>query len=258
MLIGAKLLPALVAATTFAAVLPACGAGGQSRHDPAAARPVTTHPPSTDPAPVPVTAEPAYTVVARMHGDAPASVLPGEPPVAKVPGSWYGYPSVLPVIGERPGWVEVREAQRPNGSTAWIPLAYASISTTPYFLVVHLSSMHLLVYENGVLAMSLPTGVGTPSQPTVTGQFFLTMKVPAPSPGYGPFVWVTSAHSDVITDWEQSGDAIVAIHGPIDAVADRLIGSSGGRISHGCLRLHDADLARLAVIPPGTPLDIGL
>ena len=82
------------------------------------------------------------------------------------------------------------------------------------------------------------------------------MKVPAPNPGYGPFVLVTSDHSDTISDWQNSGDAIIAIHGPISSNADTLIGTAGAAISHGCVRLHDADLAQLAMLPPGTPVTV--
>ena len=33
-------------------------------------------------------------------------------------------------------------------------------------------------------------------------------------------------------------------------------GTSGARISHGCIRLHDQALERLAEVPPGTPIDV--
>jgi hypothetical protein len=122
--------------------------------------------------------------------------------------------------------------------------------------VVSLATRQLEVFEHGYPVLDFPAGIGAPSEPTVTGQFFVTMKVPPPSPGYGPFVLVTSAHSDTITDWERSGDGIIAIHGPITAEDDALIGTTGAAISHGCIRLHDADLAELADIPPGTPLDV--
>ena len=78
----------------------------------------------------------------------------------------------------------------------------------------------------------------------------MTMQVPAPTAGYGPFVLVTSAHSDLHMDWDDSGDAIIAIHGPITSYDDSLIGTTGAAISHGCIRLHDADLAQLNTIPP--------
>jgi lipoprotein-anchoring transpeptidase ErfK/SrfK len=173
-----------------------------------------------------------------------------------VPASWYGYRSVLPVMSSTPGWVKVREAQRPNESTAWVPAADVTLSTDPYYLVVSLATEHLQLFLHGYPVLDVPVGVGLPATPTVTGTFFIAMKVPAPSPGYGPFVLVTSAHSNTWTDWEGSGDGIIAIHGPIDASADQLIGTTGARVSNGCIRLHDADLARLAVVPVGTPLEI--
>lgn len=199
---------------------------------------------------------PPETAVATTDGAIPGSAAPGEAPDMTVPASWFGYPSVLPVIGQTPGWLEVRLAQRPNESTTWVPAGDVTLSTTPYRLVLDLSTEHLAVYDAGQEILNFPAGIGTPDDPTVTGSYFITMKVPPPDPGYGPFVLVTSAHSDAITDWEGSGDAIIAIHGPIDAYDDSLIGTTGAQISHGCVRLHDADLAQLAMIPPGTPLDI--
>ena len=47
-----------------------------------------------------------------------------------------------------------------------------------------------------------------------------------------------------------------AIHGPITSYDDSLIGTTGAAISHGCIRLHDADLAQLSMIPAGTPITV--
>ncbi len=258
---------ALAVSSLFVAALALGGCGSSLRApDPvgapaagelAAAAAVT--PPVSDgttPTPVRSTPEPAVTELATLTVAAPASLLPGGLPIATVPASWYGYPSVLPVLDRRPGWLLVREAQRPNDSTAWIPAADATLSSSTYYLVADLSTLRMTEFHDGYPVSTFPTGAGAPSSPTATGHFFVTMKVPAPSSGYGPFVLVTSGHSNTITDWEESGDAIVAIHGPIDATADRLIGATGARVSEGCLRLHDGDLARLADIPAGTPLDI--
>lgn len=204
----------------------------------------------------PAPAVPKRTLVATLKGDAPGSPSPASTPTQTVPGSWYGYTSVLPVVAKAQGWIEVRLAQRPNESTAWIPAADATMSVVHSAVVVDLATTHLSVYERGKQIADFPAGVGTPDTPTPLGDFFVTMTVPAPSAGYGPFVLVTSAHSDAITDWDNSGDAIVAIHGPIDAAADARIGTTGAAVSDGCVRLHDADLAQLASIPPGTPVEI--
>ena len=77
---------------------------------------------------------------------------------------------------------------------------------------------------------------------------------PTSAPGYGAFIMVTSAHSDTISDWEGSGDAVIGIHGPLGS--GQVIGTTGARISHGCIRLHEAALLRLREVPPGTPIDI--
>jgi lipoprotein-anchoring transpeptidase ErfK/SrfK len=102
--------------------------------------------------------------------------------------------------------------------------------------------------------MSAPAGVGTAQDPTPTGNFFVALYASPPSAAWGPFVMVTSGHSNAISDYEESGDAIVAIHGPLGA--DAAIGTSGARVSHGCVRLHDSDLVRLRSVPVGTPVQI--
>ena len=200
---------------------------------------------------------PASTLVATTNGAIPGYATAGATtPSMTVPGSWYGYPSILPVIATAKGWLEVRLAQRPNGSTTWVQQSDVTLSNTPYAIVVDLATMHLLVYDGGTQIFDFPAGIGAPDDPTPPGQYFMPMQYPAPDPSYGPFVLVTSDHSDTIADWENSGDAIIGIHGPITSYDDSLIGTTGAAISHGCIRLHDADLAQLSVIPAGTPIDI--
>jgi len=221
----------------------------------AAPAPTTTT--TVAPAAPGVTAPAASTLVATTNGSIPGYAAPDAPaPSMTVPGTWYGYPSVLPVITTEPGWLYVRLAQRPNGSTIWVRQSDVTLSSTPYSMVVDLTTMHLYVFDSGTQVFDFPAGVGAPNDPTPTGHYFMPMQYPSPGPGYGPFVLVTSDHSDSITDWENSGDAIIGIHGPIDPYDDSLIGTTGAAISHGCIRLHDADLAQLSVIPAGTPIDV--
>jgi hypothetical protein len=96
--------------------------------------------------------------------------------------------------------------------------------------------------------------VGTSAVPTPVGNYFVAFYEAPPTPGYGAFVMVTSDHSESISDWEGSGDAVIGIHGPLGGAA--LIGADGARISHGCIRLKDSALLRLRVVPAGTPIDI--
>ena len=198
-----------------------------------------------------VTTELATLTKTATRYASPGLVSPGT-----IPAFWYGRPSVLPVIAAKPGWVKVRLAQRPNQSTAWVPASDVRLSSTPYRIVITLSTMRLALYDHGKLVFSAPAGIGTTDDPTPAGHYFVAFdeSPPQPNPGYGPFIIVTSDHSQAISDWEGSGDAVIGIHGPLGE--DSQIGTAGARISHGCIRLHDAALQKLSNLPAGTPIDI--
>jgi lipoprotein-anchoring transpeptidase ErfK/SrfK len=222
---------------------------------PATTAPITAPPPvasTTTPAPPQV---PVSTVLAAPNGTIHTFSTPGGAQIGTV-GLWYGYRLVLPVVAEQPEWLQVRLPQRPNQSTAWVKAADVTLSSTSYRIVVSLSATHLTVYRAGFPILRFPAGIGTTATPTVTGSYFVAVHESHVAAPYGPFVLDTSAHSEAIQSWEGAGDAIIAIHGPITATADARIGTTGTRISNGCIRLHDSDLAQLAVIPVGTPVDI--
>jgi hypothetical protein len=194
------------------------------------------------------------SLVATLTETTPDFATPGGPQTGSVPATWYGAPSALPVLAQDDGYLEIRLAQRPNGSTAWIASSAATLSSTPYKIVIDLTTEHLMLYKAGRLVMSAPAGVGTAQDPTPTGNFFVVLFASPPSAAWGPFVLVTSGHSDAISDYEESGDAIMAIHGPLGA--DAAIGTTGARVSHGCVRLHDVDLVQLRTVPVGSPVQI--
>jgi len=247
----------LLAAVTIAVsvgwlLAPGGGPSGPKARPPRAApaRLAVRHGPTATPSAAP----PATTTLATVLRSTPSYASPGQPAKDTVPVNWYGRPSVLPVIGTKPGWVRVRLAQRPNGATAWLPDRDVKLGSTPYRIVVHTATMHVALYKYGQLVFSAPAGVGTVDDPTPPGEYFVAFDEPPPGPGYGPFVMVTSAHSQTISDWEGSGDAVIGIHGPLGM--DAAIGTAGARISHGCIRLHDQVLEKLTAVPPGTPIDV--
>jgi lipoprotein-anchoring transpeptidase ErfK/SrfK len=195
-----------------------------------------------------------YTLLASPQGNIPGYAGPGKKQVRVVSASYDGSPLTMPVIAQSQGYLQVRLPMRPNGQTTWVKLANVSTTATPYRIVVNLKATHLLVYYKGTQILNVPVGVGTVADPTPTGNFFVAFFAAPPDPGYGPFVMVTTAHSNTITDWEQSGDAMIAIHGPIGA--DAQIGKHGARISHGCIRMHVPDQRHMQNIPTGTPIQI--
>ncbi len=56
---------------------------------------------------------------------------PGGPPDGTIPATWYGGVSALPVIADKAGWLEVRLATRPNGSTGWVQQGNVTVTATP-------------------------------------------------------------------------------------------------------------------------------
>ena len=72
---------------------------------------------------------------------------------------------------------------------------------------------------------------------------------PSNAPVYGPFALGTSAYAPTLSEWP--GGGVVGIHGTNEP---QLI---PGRPSHGCVRMRDADIARLwSLIGLGTPIQI--
>ena len=66
---------------------------------------------------------------------------------------------------------------------------------------------------------------------------------------YGPLAYITSATSDTLTDWP--GGGLVGVHGTNSP------GIIPGRISHGCVRLKNADILKLEkLMEVGTPITI--
>ena len=87
----------------------------------------------------------------------------------RCPGQWWEASSILPVIAQQPGWVEVRLAQRPNESVAWVPSADLSLASDPYYILVDLGATHLHLFKQGRQVGSFPAGIGVPSAPTPPG-----------------------------------------------------------------------------------------
>jgi lipoprotein-anchoring transpeptidase ErfK/SrfK len=198
----------------------------------------------------------ASTLVASFASDATRFDAPNGTEAGVVAAEWHGRPSILPVVDQKPGWVQVRLAERPNGSTAWVRRSDVVLATTPYRVEIDVATTRLRVYKEGEQILDAPAGLGTEDAPTTVGNFFVAFlqEPPDTTSGWGPFVVVTSSHSETISDFQSSGDAVAAIHGPLGA--DDEIGETGAYVSHGCIRLHLDDLDVLRDLPAGTPIDV--
>lgn len=94
------------------------------------------------------------------------------------------------------------------------------------------------------------TGLGSSAWPTPRGEFYVRNKLTDfASPMYGSVAFGTSARSADLTDWPAGG--YVVIHGTDEP---ELL---PGHVSHGCIRMRNADILRLSkLMPVGTPITI--
>ncbi|MCL1898361.1 MAG: L,D-transpeptidase [Micrococcales bacterium] len=217
--------------------------------------PSPTPSPTPRPSPSPTATKPAgITELAHLPEEFESFAKPGDEAGEMTTGDWWGYPLIVPIIDKNQGFLQVRLPWRPNESTTWVREEGLEITTTPYRLEVSVTQYRVRLFFEDNLRFEVPAGVGVDSTPTPKGHFYITMFAPGPSAGYGEEVIALSAHSETITNWQGSGDAITAIHGPLGA--DAIISDGGGQFTNGCIRVLLTDLERLVVVPVGTPVDI--
>lgn len=148
-------------------------------------------------------------------------------------------------------WVHARLAVLPDGLTGWIPRsALGGWNFVDTRVVVDRADLTLTLYRAGKKVFRTQIGIGKPSTPTPTGQFYVRDRLTAyASPEYGPLAFGTSARSPYVTDWPAGG--FIGIHGTDQP---ELI---PGRVSHGCIRLRNAAILKLGkLMPVGTPVTI--
>ena len=148
-------------------------------------------------------------------------------------------------------WTRVRLPVLPNNTIGWVPRsALGLLSVVRTRLVVDLERLTATLYRAGRRIFSAGIGVGSPAWPTPRGEFYIRNRLASyASPFYGPVAFGTSARSEVLTDWPAGG--FVGIHG---TNRPELL---PGRVSHGCIRMRNQDILRLArLLPVGTPLTI--
>jgi L,D-transpeptidase catalytic domain len=185
-----------------------------------------------------------------------AAPSPRARPVARIPTRTpEGTDNLMPALARQTvrgrQWVKVRLAMLPNGTTGWVRRetlgGYEVVRT---HLFVNRARRRLRLERRGRTIMRARIGVGQPRWPTPRGRFLIRNRLRGfTSSAYGPVAFGTSARSAVLTDWP--GGGFIGIHG-----TDRpsLV---PGAVSHGCIRLRNRDILRLARrMPVGTPLTI--
>jgi hypothetical protein len=220
---------------------------------------------------LPTPVQPAFTPVAtalpRAHDYHFAPILhatvvrrrpaPGSAPVGRVATRTpEGTENIVPVLGRRLDatgrlWVRVRVPALPTNAVGWVRRdSLGGYGTVDSHLVVDLERLTAVLYDGGRAVFRASIGAGAPAWPTPRGQFYVRDRLTSLDPDtYGPLAFGTSARSRVLTDWP--GGGYIGIHGTDQP---QLI---PGRISHGCIRLRNADILRLGrLMPVGTPVTV--
>jgi lipoprotein-anchoring transpeptidase ErfK/SrfK len=226
------------------AALAGCG-GGSGGGDRAAgsAGEAGTDPPATPPTIV-ARADAALDVRAEPDGAEVIATLP--------PTTTFGSPRALGVLEQRDGWLHVAVPVRPNGTTGWVPADGVQLVSVSHALTVDLAARTLTLTDAGEVVLTTPVAIGTEEFPTPTGTFYVVDKLDTGDDGgaYGPIALGLSGFSDVLTEFA-GGDGQVGIHGTNDP------GTIGEAVSHGCVRVPNDVIVRLAEeLPLGTPVTI--
>ncbi len=196
-----------------------------------------------------------------MHG---LIVTPiGEPQVHTNPNSTspttqvnrvnrFGVTTVFAVVGDESSpWIEVLLPTRPNGATGWVRRSQVTVTATDLRVFVDLGKRRLTVKRADRTLIEVAVAIGTVANPTPKGASYVTVLVDTGNPNgtYGPYAYGLALHSDTLSEFGGSNGQ-VGIHG---TNAPKLI---GGRVSHGCVRLANADVRRLVALklPLGTPV----
>ncbi|WP_085367473.1 L,D-transpeptidase family protein [Leifsonia sp. NCR5] len=147
-------------------------------------------------------------------------------------------------------WLKVGLAQRPNGSTGWVKADSVVLHSLSYSLTASTVANTLSLYRDGALVKTYSAATGTGDTPTPHGSFYVTELLAPTNEGYGPYAFGLSAFSDVLNSFG-GGPGQIGLHGTDDAA------SIGRAVSHGCIRLANADITELAgILPLGTPITI--
>ncbi|HJP66871.1 MAG TPA: L,D-transpeptidase [Actinomycetota bacterium] len=148
-------------------------------------------------------------------------------------------------------WYRALLPMRPNGTRGWIQASSLELSRTDYRIVVDQRRFQLRLFRQCRRVRTLPIGLGKDSTPTPVGRFYIVslMRPTVRHSVYGRWAYGLSAYSDAIRDWTWGG--VIGIHGTNDP------SSIGRAVSHGCVRMRNADMDRLVtLLPLGTPVRI--
>ncbi len=206
--------------------------------------------------PIPTERVPVSWILTPADGTGLTVYAAPDGPVVQTlpPTDELGSPLVLLAVGREGSWFEALLPSRPNGSTGWVRAADVTRSAPAYRVDVSMATHQLQVTRTAdhAVVLTAVAGVGAPSTPTPTGQFFVRdlFQPDATNGPYGPMAFGLSGHSDVLMHFG-TGDGRIAIHGTNEPA------TIGANVSNGCVHVpNDVVLALIPDLSLGTPVTI--
>ncbi|MDO9355212.1 MAG: L,D-transpeptidase, partial [Solirubrobacteraceae bacterium] len=135
------------------------------------------------------------------------------------------------------------------------PADLAQLTTTPYRIEVSRAAKTLRLVKGGVNVRTIKVVVGAASTPTPAGSFAVADKLELKSKGafLGSWVLPLTGYSDVLQKFD-GGIGQIALHGRGGASLKVPVGTAA---SHGCVRIENKNIARIAAtVPTGTPVNV--
>lgn len=161
-------------------------------------------------------------------------------------------PLVMLVKQNQGEWLRVQIPTRPNGATAWVRRSDVAVRTVPNHILVNLRARRLTVLHGDRALGTFSVAIGAPSGPTPTGSFFVDgmVRLRRTTGPYGVGQLSVAGFSNVYRSFG-GGVGQIAIHGT------NRPGLLGGSVSHGCVRMANADWMTLVELAPsGTPVNV--
>lgn len=163
-----------------------------------------------------------------------------------------GTPLTFLVQESKPGWHRVLLPVRPNQAQGWVRSRDVRLRTLDYRMTVSTGRHELTLYKDGRVVLRTPVGLGAGATPTPGGVFYVKelIRPRNPAGAYGPYAFGLSGYSKVLRDFA-GGSGEIGIHGTNEPA------SVGRNVSHGCIRVRNEVITRLAgMLPLGVPVQI--
>ena len=235
--IGALLAAGMIAGLT------GCGgsSGGESGNAPAAA--ADTRPAERQGGAEIATVRGGRIAVHRQKGDGAAWKTLSSP-------NEMGARRVFLVEAKDGDWLKVLLPVRPNGSTGWVRASDVTLSSTNRRVEIDPGAFTFTVFDGDTVLRTGKVATGEGGTPTPPGRFYFTelLEPPNPNGGYGAYAFGMSGFSPALKTFA-GGPGQLAVHGTNQASA------LGGKVSHGCVRVSNADITWMAQnLAIGTPV----